>query len=281
MKPPPFGYARASSVDEAVSLLAADEDAKVIAGGQSLVPMLNFRQVRPSKLVDITGIAGLDGIEREGDELVIRATVRQSVAEHSPVVRRDCPLVGQALQHVGHVLNRARGTVCGSLAHADPAAELAAVAVALDAVLVAVGPSGERRIPAAEFYLGPHSTALDRDELLIAVRFPVTPSMRTAFVEYARRPGDLAEAGVACAVTLGSDGTVTAARLACMGVAARPVRLRAAERQLMGRRPSEAATAAAADAVALEPHGPAGHADPYKTQLVRTLVRRALRQATR
>jgi CO/xanthine dehydrogenase FAD-binding subunit len=269
VKPPPLAYARASSVDEAVALLAADEEATVLAGGQSLVPMLNLRLARTTTLVDVTHVPGLDGIEREGDELVIRAAVRQRTAERSPIVRRDCPLVPQALRHVGHTANRARGTVCGSLAHADPAAELGAVALALDAVLVAAGPGGERRIPAAEFFAGPYVTALRRDELLTAVRFRASPEMKTAFVEYARRPGDRAEAGVACALTLGPDGTIEAARLACMGVHLGPVRLHPAERRLAGAQVAEAADAAAAGVAA----------DSYRTHLFRTLVRRAVCEA--
>jgi carbon-monoxide dehydrogenase medium subunit len=276
LKPPPFAYARASSVDEAVALLAADEDAKVLAGGQSLVPMLNFRLARPTTLIDVSRIAGLDTIERDGDELVVRAGVRQRVAEQSSLVRRDCPLIAQALHNVGHMQNRVRGTVCGSLAHCDPAAELGAVALALDATMVAAGPLGVRRIPAVEFFLGPYMSTLAPDELLVEARFPVLDGARAAFVEYARRSGDFAEAGVACAVTLGPDGTVAAARLAAMAVGPRPLRLDGVEHRLVGGPPTDAALAGAAEAVELDP-GAAG----YKTELVRTLIRRALQEATR
>ncbi|MEA2402204.1 MAG: aerobic carbon-monoxide dehydrogenase medium subunit [Thermoleophilaceae bacterium] len=280
MKPPPFAYARAESTADVLELLAADEDAKVLAGGQSLVPMLNFRFARPSTLVDVTYVEALQSLERDKGHLSIGATVPQLVAERSPLVGSDCPLIAQALGHVGHVQIRSRGTVGGSLAHADPAAELPAVALALDATLVVLGQSGERTIPAGEFFQGPYMTALDDTELLVAARFPVLDATRTAFVEYSRRSGDFAEGAVAAALTF--DGqTVSRARLAATGVGSGPLRLTAAEDRLTGKPLTEDAVEAAAGEVALEGQAYDAGARAYKTALLRALVARSLRQVMR
>ncbi|HEX5146006.1 MAG TPA: xanthine dehydrogenase family protein subunit M [Conexibacter sp.] len=252
MKPAPFQYARPDSVEEAVRLLTSDEDAKAIAGGQSLVPMMNFRMARPSLLVDVTRIPDLAELRREGDELVVGAAVRQRVAERSPVVREACPLVPQALHWVGHPQIRARGTFGGSLAHADPGSELCALAVALDATLVAVGPEGRREIPASEFFFAPYMTSLEEGELLVQARLPTLDGARSAFHEIARRAGDFAVAGAAVAVWGEPGGAVGEARLAGLGVGGTVLRLHAAEEALRGNALDDATIAAAGDAAAAE-----------------------------
>ncbi|MEA2332877.1 MAG: aerobic carbon-monoxide dehydrogenase medium subunit [Thermoleophilaceae bacterium] len=280
MKPPPFAYARAGSVEDAVELLAADEDAKVLAGGQSLVPMLNFRFARPSTLVDVAHIEALRGIERRNGVLAVGAAVRQLDAERSPLVAEACPLIGQALRHVGHLQIRSRGTIGGSVAHADPAAELPAVALALDAELVAAGPAGQRVIAAQDFFVGPYMTTLEDNEVLVETRFGVLDA-RTAFVEYARRSGDFAQAGIAVAVTYEADGvTVALARLAAMGIGSAPRRLTVTEERLQGERLTEdlIGRAAAETEIVGEVHD-----EPtlsYKTDLLRTLLTRGLREVT-
>jgi len=191
VKPVPFAYHRPATLDEALALLAADEDAKPLAGGQSLVPMLNFRLARPSALVDLCAIEELTGIRLEGDVLVVGAMTRQWDLEHWPDA---FPLLRQALGFVGHTATRCRGTVGGSLVHADPTAELPVCALALEAELV----TSRRTIPAEEFFVSVFTTVLEPGELLVEVRFPA-PSGRTAFEEHAHRHGDFAVVCVAAA----------------------------------------------------------------------------------
>jgi carbon-monoxide dehydrogenase medium subunit len=252
VKPAPFQYARPASVGEAVRLLASDEDAKVLAGGQSLVPMMNFRLARPSLLVDVGAIEALRELRRDGETLVIGAGVRQRVAERSSLVREACPLVAQALRWVGHPQIRAQGTVGGSLAHADPASELCALLVALDGEVVAVGPDGERRIPAGELFFAPYMSSLDENEVLTQVRLPALDGARTAFHEVARRSGDFAIAGAALAIWRAPDGSVADARLAGLGVGGTVLRLAGAEETLRSRPLDTATIAAAGDAAAAE-----------------------------
>ena len=177
MKPPPFAYAAPDTLEEAVGLLTehAEAEPRVLAGGQSLIPLMNFRLAKPGYLVDLRNVAGLSGIRRDGDVLVIGAMTRLAEVERSPEVAVAAPLVTEAVGLVAHAPVRNCGTVGGSLAHADPAAELPAVALALDADLVAAGPGGTRVIPAAEFFTGPYSTALAADEILTEIRLPVWP----------------------------------------------------------------------------------------------------------
>ena len=205
MKPAPFAYHRPGTLEEALVLLAEDPDAKPLAGGQSLVPMLNFRLARPSALVDLGGIADLVGIRVEDGTLVVGAMTRQWDLEHSPDA---FPLLRDALRHVGHTATRCRGTVGGSLVHADPTAELPVCALALGAELV----TNRRRIPAEEFFVSVFTTALDSGELLVEVRFPA-PAGATAFEEVAHRDGDFA---VVCVARAGD-------RIAVGGVGATPV----------------------------------------------------------
>jgi CO/xanthine dehydrogenase FAD-binding subunit len=216
MKPAPFAYARPRTLDEAVALLDAHRgDAKLLAGGQSLLPLLNMRLVRPKVLVDLALVEELQVLARENGELVLGAGVRQRDAETSALV---CPLIRRALRHVGHVQTRTRGTIGGSLAHAEPTAELPAVAVALDASLVAVGPNGRRTIAAKDFFLGRNATALDAAEVLTEVRVPVHDDARYGFAESAR--GDVALAAAA------TGGEV---RLVAAGVAETPLEVTADE----------------------------------------------------
>ena len=209
MKPAPFDYHRPGSLDEALALLAEDPDAKPLAGGQSLVPMLNFRLARPTALVDLNGIDELTAIRVEDGVLVVGAMTRQWDLEHSP---EAFALLREALAFVGHTATRCRGTVGGSLVHADPTAELPVCALALGAELVVTGPAGRRTIPAEEFFLSVFMTALEPGELLVEIRFP-PPAGGSAFEEVAHRDGDFA---VVCVAVAGE-------RVALGGVGATPV----------------------------------------------------------
>ena len=278
MKPPPFAYAAPTTVDEAVRLLAenAGAEPRVLAGGQSLIPLMNFRLAKPGYLIDLRNVAGLSGIRRDGDMLVVGAMTRLAELERSPEVAMAAPLVTEAVGYVSHTPIRNVGTVGGSLAHADPAAELPAVALALDAELVASGPAGTRRIPAAEFLQGPYTTALAPDEILTEIRLPAWDGGH-AFTEYARIHANFAIVGAAALVAL-DGGRIARAALALTGVAPTAIRAAAAERVLAGAAPGDATAAAAADA-AVEGLTPAGdlHAGPAtRLALARAYARRAI-----
>jgi CO/xanthine dehydrogenase FAD-binding subunit len=281
MKPPPFRYSAPTTVSEAVALLVehADDDARVLAGGQSLVPLMNFRLAQPGRLIDLRRVAGLDVIRHDGDILVIGAMVRQAAAERSPEVALTAPLLAEALGNVAHPPIRNSGTVVGSIAHADPAAELPAVALAMDAEMVAVGPAGERRIPAAEFFQGPFTTALEPDEILTEVRLPPAAGGH-AFVEFARTSGNFAIVGIAALVTV-TDGRTTRAAIAASGVGSTPLRLHAAEEALVGAAADSAAVAAAVDAGTdgLHPSGDL-HADTEtRLDIARACLRAGIERA--
>jgi len=279
MKPPPFAYCRPHSLDEALEFLAEHGDeARPLAGGQSLVPMLNHRLARPAVLVDIGAIPELQRIERRTSEWVIGATVTQRRVERESV--EGCELLRLAMPFIGHRQIRARGTVGGSIAHADPAAELPAVALTLGSTMVAVSPSGERSIPASTFFAGPYMNSLEEGEILSHVVFPmVPPSTRCSFREFARRKGDFAVAGVAAAVDF-EDGSVTAASLTAFAVGSNPVRLTGAEAAVAGRHLDEAALADSAEAAAaeIEPWDDIHGSSQYRRQLVAALLRRALQE---
>lgn len=287
MKPPPFAYAAPDTVEEAVGLLTehADAEPRVLAGGQSLIPLMNFRLAKPGYLVDLRNVAGLSGIRRDGDVLVIGAMTRMAEVERSPEVAVAAPLLTEAVGLVAHAPVRNSGTVGGSLAHADPAAELPAVALALDADLVAAGPGGTRVIPAAEFFTGPYSTALAADEILTEIRLPVWPGGH-AFTEFSRVHANFAVVAVAALVELDGDGDgdgdrIRHAALALAGVAPTPVRATAAERALAGA-PADAATIRAAADAAATGLSPAGdlHASPETRRgLARTYLRRGIELA--
>jgi carbon-monoxide dehydrogenase medium subunit len=279
MKPARFAYVRPESIAEAAEHLAVHgSDAALLAGGQSLVPLLSLRLARPRVVVDLTRVAGASAIERRGGFLELGAMARQRAVERSALVRELCPLLAEALGHVGHVATRNRGTVVGSIAHAHPAAEVPAVALALDARIEAVSRAGRRTIPAGELFTGPLETSLRRDEVIESVRFPVTDGARTAFAELSRRSRDLPLAGAVVLVTLGGDGEVRAASLVGFGVGGTPARLPNAERALLGRRPTAGAIRAAAAEAAAEVEPLAEiHADArYGRELLATLLERAL-----
>lgn len=278
MKPPPFSYAAPASLAEAVGLLTehAEAEPRVLAGGQSLIPLMNFRLAKPGFLVDLRNVAGLSGIRRDGDVLVIGTMTRMSELERSAEVAVAAPLLAEAIGFVGHAPVRNSGTVGGSLAHADPAAELPAVALASDAELVAAGPAGSRRIPATAFFTGPFSTALAAEEILTEIRLPVWHGGH-AFVEFSRIHANFAVVGVAALAEL--DGNrVRRAALAVTGVAPTAIRATAAEQVLAGAT-ADARTAAEAAQAAVEGLSPAGdlHASPQtRVALARTYLRRGI-----
>jgi aerobic carbon-monoxide dehydrogenase medium subunit len=281
VKPPPFSYAAPTTLAEAVGLLTehAEAEARVLAGGQSLIPLMNFRLARPGYLVDLRNVAGLTGIRREGDILVVGAMTRMSELERSPEVAVGAPLLAEAVGFIAHTPVRNSGTIGGSLAHADPAAELPAVALASGAELVAFGPAGSRRIPAAEFLRGPFSTALTPDEILTEIRLPTWHGGH-AFVEFSRIHGNFAVVGVAALIEL-DGGRVRRAALALTGVAPTAIRAAAAEQVLAGVA-ADAATAEAAARAGVEGLAPVGdlHASAEtRLDLARAYLRRGIELA--
>ena len=236
MKAAPFDYLRARHVDEVVTALAADDGAKVIAGGQSLVPLMAMRLARPTVLVDVNDL-DLDAVVVTDGELCVGAGTRHQTLERDAVVGRAAPLLADAAALIGYPAIRVRGTVGGSLAHADPVAELPAVLVALGGAVIARGPGGERRIDAAGLFTGFLSTALEPDELLVEVRVPAAgPAAGAAFREWAPRCGDFALAGVGVHVERGPDGTCSSARAAACGVGTAPLDCSEAIEAVLGAR---------------------------------------------
>jgi len=285
VKPAPFGYHRPATIAEAVALLdALQDDVKVLAGGQSLVPLMNFRLSVPAELVDINGIAELTGHDVTGDVLRLGALTRHHELERSATVRGAAPLLALAAPYIGHPQIRSMGTLGGSLSHADPAAELPGIMLALDARMVAASARGERIVPAAEFFVSHFTTALEPDELLTAVEVPVAPE-RTghAFLEVAARYGDFALVGAGAAVTVDEDGAITEARIGCTSVAPTPVRAAAAEELLRGATPDADVLAEVERVVAgaLEPTPELKASAAYKRRTAGVLVARAVRQAWR
>ena len=282
MKPASFDYVRPGSLGEALQALSRHrENGKILAGGQSLVPMMNMRVVRPSVLIDINRVPGLDGIGVEGGELVLGALARHSRLLESALVARHCPLMVEAYHHVAHKPIRNRGTLGGNISHADPASEMPAVLVAVDATIVAKRANGERRIAAASFFTGPMQTALESDEIVVEIRIPAAPTGQGwAFEEEANRKGDFAMAAIAATVVV-KGGKCERAALAVAGMGDHAMRLPAAEALLHGKALDATAIAAAA-AQARDSADPSGsyHADPqYKRDLVAALVERALARA--
>ena len=283
MKPPPFAYDRARSVDEALALLAEHgDDAKVLAGGQSLVPLLNFRLARPERLIDINEVAELDRLELNGT-LRIGALTRQATIEASAEVLERVPLLHEAIRHVAHPQIRNRGTVGGSVAHADPSAELPAAFAALDAVYHLRSASGMRTVTSDEMFVTHLTTALRPDELLMEIEAALPPpGTGSAFVEFARRHGDFALAGAAVLVRLAADGSCRGAAIALLAAGPVPVRATAAEQALVDQRIDENVVREAA-AVAVKDVKPLadihGGSD-YRRRVLEALVRRALLLAT-
>jgi carbon-monoxide dehydrogenase medium subunit len=282
VKAAPFEFHSPDSVEQVLALLAEHGDeAKLIAGGQSLMPMLAMRLARPSVLVDIGRVESLRGIERHDGALRIGATTTERQAEQSDLVAASVPALAQALPFIGHVSIRNRGTIGGSLAHADASAELPAVAVATDAEMIVRGPQGERTVAADDFFAGHFTTSLDDDECLVAVQIPVAPEgAGWSFYEIARRHGDFALVGVAAMLQREGD-RIQAARLCLMGVGDRPVRAKTVEDSLAGQPASpEVFAAAAADAVRdLEPASDMHGSTAYRRHLAGVAVRRALAAA--
>jgi 3-oxo-Delta1-steroid hydratase/dehydrogenase medium subunit len=284
MKPPAFDYAAPTTVADAVALLGEhDFEAKILAGGQSLMPLLNMRLARPSILIDVARIPDLDYIREADGGLAIGAMTRQRALEHSALVRSRHPLVHAATLHIAHPQNRNQGTVGGSIAHADPAAEYPAVALVLDAEMRVAGPGGARTLGAADFFVTYLTTALEPAEMLTEVCLPFLPA-RTGWSiqEVARRHGDFALAGVMATLTLDTAGASSGARLVLFGVGATPLRAPAAEQMLLGEKPGAALLARAAERAAADPYEPLSdvHASAeYRRDLARVLTRRALAEA--
>jgi CO/xanthine dehydrogenase FAD-binding subunit len=283
MKPPRFDYLSPRSIDEALGVLARHGDeAKVLAGGQSLVPLLSFRLVRPAYLVDLNDVGGLAGIRLDDGHLAIGAMTRQRAVETSPLVRERCPLLAEAMPQIGHVQIRNRGTIGGSLAHADPASELPAVVAALDGELVLRSTRGQRVLKPEQFFVSYLTTAAEPDELLVEVRMPVTPPRTgSAFLEVSRRHGDFALVGVAATVTLDEAGVCTAAAIALTGVGPVPIIARDAARALVGDRLAPDAFDVAGRRVAerVQPDSDLHASSDYRRQLASVLTRRALGSA--
>jgi carbon-monoxide dehydrogenase medium subunit len=230
MKPPPFSYHDPRTVDEAVGLLSRLENAKLLAGGQSLMPMLNFRYVLPDHLIDLNKIESLAYLQENGDMLELGGMTRQRDIEFSDVVKARFPILHEAILNVGHRQTRNRGTIGGSLCHLDPSAELVTMAAAHDAIVTVAGPNGMREIPFAEFPVAFMTPALEPNEILTRVRFPRWPAGHGyGFVEFARRHGDFAMASAAVLLEVGANGKITRASLTLGGVSVAPVRMHEVE----------------------------------------------------
>ncbi len=279
MKPAPFDYVRPGTLDEVLALLGQHGgEAKILAGGQSLMPLLNFRMLRPAILVDVNKIEAMAFLREEGRGLRVGALTRHHTLETSPLVRERFPALSAAMEHVAHLAIRNRGTIGGSLSHADPAAELPMMAMLLDAVIHTHAPSGERAHDAADFFLGPLTSVLDEDEIVTEIELPgLDPGTGWAFEEFSQRSGDfaIAAAGVLMRV---QDGRIAEARIALMGVDETPVRLREIEASLLGASPDRALAreAAAQAGEAVHPNTDLKASGEYRRHLVRAIVERVL-----
>lgn len=283
MKNPTFEYRRPDTVDEALALLAEHGgEAKVLAGGQSLLPLMGLRLATPAVVVDIGRLPGLDRIDVADDgSVTIGALVTHTDAEESRELAGRAPLVHEAMPLIGHTAIRNRGTVCGSVAHADPAAELPAVMLAISGTMVAASSGGEREIEAADFFQGYLDTALRDDELLVEIRLPPWPATRGgSMIEVGRRYADFAMVGIAATVDV-VDGSIEQAALAFSGVAGTPQRVAEAEESLVGRPPGDATFDAAADIVreSVEPAADIHATASYRRHLAAVLTRRGLAAA--
>jgi CO/xanthine dehydrogenase FAD-binding subunit len=284
MKPPRFQYCAPDMLDEALALLNQNsEDTEVLAGGQSFVPLLNMRLASPSYLVDINRIAELNYIEQEDGYLAVGATVRQRQIERSQFVQDKHPLLVEVIKHIGHMQIRNRGTVVGSVAHADPAAELPALLTCLNGEVLAQSIHGERVIKAEEFFTGYLSTVLEPGELLTEVRFPLLrPGAGWAFMEFARRSGDYALVGAAAVVTPGADDQCISARIAYLGIAGAPIRGHDVEASIIGTTLDETALDAAAvtaSKLVSEDMGDVHATVEYRRVLTPELTKRVLKSA--
>ncbi|MGA7806279.1 FAD binding domain-containing protein [Bradyrhizobium sp.] len=284
MKPAPFKYVAASSLDHALSLKAEyGDEARFLAGGQSLIPAMNFRLARPAVLIDINGLADCAGVHRAaGKGVSVGALTRYRALENDRDFLNACPLFADALPHIAHPQIRNRGTIGGNLSHADPASELPAVATAMQALMRIRSVSGEREVAASEFFAGLLTTDIAADEMLVEISFPeAAPRSASCFMEVARRRGDFALCGVAAVVTLDDDGRCANLRLALCGVGETPVDASEACAALIGQFLTDKAIGAAAAAVpsAIEPSGNV-HATPdYQRHIAGVLTRRAITTA--
>jgi aerobic carbon-monoxide dehydrogenase medium subunit len=279
VKPAPFAYHRAHSVDEAVSLLAElGDEARLLAGGQSLVPLLNARLARPTAVIDVNRIAGLDGIVKEDGRLRVGALVRHAQLEWSPEITDALPLLGEMVRFVGDRQVRLRGTLGGSLAHADPTAELPLAAVTLGATVVAHGPGGGREIAAEELVQGYYTTSLAPDEMITEIAFPVGADHVGAFAEVARRHGDFAVLAVAATGVVGDDGAWRSLRIGLAGVGNRPVLCVEAAALGIGSRLDAETRRAIGEACldVAEPKSDVRASAEYRRHLVRVYVSRVL-----
>ncbi len=281
MKPAKFEYSRPDDLPTVLALLADQEDARILAGGQSLVPMMNFRIAQPAALIDINRVPGLDYIRMEGDVIAIGALARHADIQRSPVIQSNIPIMTEAYDWVAHSAVRNRGTLCGNLCHADPASEMPALMQLLEAQMVVASHTGQREVPAADFFTGTYETALEPDEMLTEVRI-AKPAAGTGwrFEEVSMRKGDFAWA--ACAAMLRLEaGQIAMPRVAVAGVGDAPMRLDAVEAILTGQAPSEDLfqTAAQTGADAIDPPETPAASAAYRKDLVRTLLPRVLSTA--
>lgn len=281
MKPPPFGYHAPRTLDEALDVLAAAPSGKVLAGGQSLIPLLNMRLAAPPALVDINRVAELDTVHAGDGGVRVGALARHARVERSAEAAAIQPLLRRALRHVAHPVIRNRGTVVGSLVHADPAGEMPAVLAVLGGTVEAASARGRRTIPADAFFLGPLESALEPGELAVSAFFPAAPPRTgTAFAETARRHGDYALAGVAALVALDDDLRITTAKVACIGVGPVPVVIDVSAE--CARRPAASAdwpAVAVAVRDRVEPEDDIHATAGYRRHLTGVLAERALRRA--
>ena len=283
MIPAAFEYHAPASIGEATALLVRlGEDAKILSGGQSLIPMMKLRLASPRHVVDINGIPGLAGIREADGFLRIGALTRESELEESDLVRTRCPLLRDTSRVIADPLVRNLATLGGNLAHGDPANDHPAAMLALGAEIVAVGPKGERRIPIGSFFTGPFTTALTSDEILVEIRVPLPPARSGgAYLKLERKVGDFATAAVAAQVTLGAGGTCDRVGIGLTNVGLTPIKAGEAEAALTGKRPDDATIKRAGElaAAAAQPSEDLRGSVAYKKDLVRVLTARALRQA--
>jgi aerobic carbon-monoxide dehydrogenase medium subunit len=277
VKPAPFAYKKVRSLEEAVALLGEHKDARLLAGGQSLIATLNMRLSAPALLIDINGISGLDGITNKGGMVEIGALTRHAAAERSETVAKHAPLIARALPHIGHAAIRNRGTLGGSIAFADPAAELPACLLALDGEVDVTGPKGKRTVKAGDFFKGLFETALGPQDVLTAIRVPAAANdTRVGFAELARRHGDYAIVGLAASARAdgkGNNSRLADVRLAFFGVGATPLRAKKAEAALVAGNVD-----AAVAALDLDPHDDVQATGAVKKHLAGVLLRRVATQ---
>jgi CO/xanthine dehydrogenase FAD-binding subunit len=286
MKPTAFEYFTPSTVKEAIGLLKSEGDgAKILAGGQSLLAMMNFRAARPTALIDINKIKELDYIREEGNEIVIGALTRERTLETSPLIEEKCPILAKAITHIGHLPIRFRGTIGGSLVHADPTAEIPIASVALGAKMKIAGLNGERVVNASEFFLTYLTSALEECEMLVEVRIPTFSQATTAwsYVDISRRHGDFAIVAVASILAMDKGGVCKEARIALGGVAPTPIRVKDAEAVLTGGKITdkriEEAAVKAAESEEVDPDSDYHATAEYRRAMAKVLTQRGLKEA--